>query len=216
MPNNVAHFERRLLKGNLMAAQRGVILLDRDGTINVDLGYVVRPSGIVLIPGAARAIGSLKEAGWPVFVVSNQSAVGRGFCTEADVIETNYYLQALLVGEDPSARLDGFLFCPHRPEEACACRKPKTGLLAQLPATLNYSVENSWVIGDKLSDIGFGRALGCAPEHCILVATGSGEAEHRRAIKQVESGSDAKTSVIPQPYVASIVEAAERILVAAA
>ncbi|MCB0360322.1 MAG: HAD-IIIA family hydrolase, partial [Bdellovibrionales bacterium] len=114
------------------------VFLDRDGTLNVDHGYVFDPDLVELIPGAARAVGDLKRAGFSVVVVSNQSCVGRGMCDEGAVQRTNDRLRELLRGADPDAVLDGVYVCFHAPEDQCSCRKPKPGLVADV---LNLSAE---------------------------------------------------------------------------
>ena len=148
------------------------VFLDRDGTINVDTGYVTSPDRVELIPGVAKAMGSLARAGFRLVIVSNQSAIGRGKATAEDVEATNQQLISLLAAEDPDAWPDIILYCPHAPDEGCECRKPSVGLVKV--AGLEYDRSKSWVFGDKLSDISFGLNLGLPKEQCILVLTGEG------------------------------------------
>lgn len=157
-----------------MSERISAVFLDRDGTINIDSGYITSPSELFLIPGAGKAIGDLKRAGLAVVIVSNQSAVGRGLTTEEKVDQTNEQLRALLLAEDGGAAIDLILYCPHHPDEQCSCRKPLTGMVDQSPIAGKFSPESSWMVGDKLSDIDFGLALKIAPEHLILVQTGDG------------------------------------------
>lgn len=158
--------------GAVPSERRPTVFLDRDGTINVDTGYVTSPDRIELIPGAAQALGALARGGFRLVIVSNQSAVGRGKATAADVDATNQRLIALLAAEDPDAWPDLILYCPHAPDEQCGCRKPKIGLIES--AALEYEPAVSWMFGDKLSDIKFGLQLGLPLEQCILVLTGEG------------------------------------------
>ena len=165
-------------KGNATEGNSGLtdhcptVFLDRDGTINVDSGYVTSPDRIVLIPGVAEAMGALARAGFRLVIVSNQSAIGRGKATVDDVKATNQQLISLLAAVDPDAWPDLVLYCPHTPDERCECRKPAIGLIKS--AGLEYDHKASWVFGDKLSDIRFGLNLGLPPEQCVLVLTGEG------------------------------------------
>src|ERR1039457_3228159 len=109
---------------------RPAAFLDRDGVLNVDRGYTFRPEDLVMIPTAAAAVRLLNDAGFYVFVVSNQSGVARGFFTEAAVNLFNTHIQKILLAE--SAHIDAFYFCPHLPDGTlkelailCHCRKPQ-------------------------------------------------------------------------------------------
>lgn len=137
-----------------------VVFLDRDGTINVDYGYVVTPEKWEFLPGVPAAIRSLREAGYAIAVVTNQSAVASGRCTIEDVERLHEFMSAKLASE--GAIVDAVAFCPHSASEGCDCRKPKTGMLRQLERQLGTSIDlgRSWTIGDKPSDTEFGRALG--------------------------------------------------------
>lgn len=139
---------------------RPVIFLDRDGTINKDFGYVISPGQLELLPQVAEAIAQLKAAGVEVIIVTNQSAIGRGFCDTQAVIDTNQALIELLVKENAQAQVDQLVFCPHAPSDNCACRKPKTALVEEIVS--KYSLgwqERSYVVGDKLTDMEFGENL---------------------------------------------------------
>lgn len=151
---------------------RPTVFLDRDGTINVDSGYVTSPERLELIPGASEAMGSLARAGFRLVIVSNQSAIGRGRATVEEVDATNQQLIALLAAEDPDAWPDLILYCPHAPSESCECRKPGIGLVKS--AGLEFDPTRSWMFGDKLSDIRFGVNLGLPLAQCLLVLTGEG------------------------------------------
>lgn len=148
------------------------VFLDRDGTINEDVGYLSDPAGLIVIEGAAKAIRLLNEKKIKVIVVSNQSGVGRGYYTDAHVAAVNKRLREML-GEE-GANLDGIYYCNHHPDEDCNCRKPGTGLV-ELAATeheLNHS--RAYVVGDKQSDVGLARNLKAKG---ILVLTGTGHNE---------------------------------------
>ena len=155
---------------------RWAVFLDRDGTINVDHGYVFRPEEFQFIPGAPQAIRLLKEAGCLVIVVTNQAGVARGLYEEADVHELHRYLDQELASH--GAAIDAYYYCPHHPEKGrepylreCACRKPLPGMLFQAAADFSLELASSYLVGDKDSDIRAGVAAGC---RSILVETGYG------------------------------------------
>jgi D-glycero-D-manno-heptose 1,7-bisphosphate phosphatase len=137
-----------------------VVVLDRDGTINVDRHYLRDPSLVELLPGSAAALRKLNELGFRVVVVTNQSGVGRGLMTLADVEAVNRELQRMV--EEEGGRLDAIYLCPHVPGEGCKCRKPGTGLLESAAIDLQFDPSRSFVVGDKCSDIEMGRRAGAA------------------------------------------------------
>lgn len=142
----------------MSATPRRAVILDRDGTIIVDHGYLGDPARVSLLPGAAEGLRRLHAHGHRIVVVSNQSGVGRGRLTLAHVHAVNERLRQLL-GE-AGVRIDGLYYCPHRPEEQCACRKPGTTLVLQAAAELGFDPAACVVIGDKSSDVQLGQRLG--------------------------------------------------------
>lgn len=156
-------------------SSRPVLFLDRDGTVNVEVNYLRDPAGFRLLPGAAEAIRRFNAAGWAVIVVTNQSGIGRGYFTEADVTAIHRKMADELAAH--GGRVDAVYVCPHRPEDACACRKPKPALYRQALADLGLSGAPCVVVGDKLTDLEPGRDLGC---RTILVKTGHGFDEAAR------------------------------------
>lgn len=152
--------------------KRPVVFLDRDGTINEDVGYLSDPDGLVLIPGSAGAVRRLNEAGVTVVVVSNQSGVGRGYYTDTDVEAVNRRL-VLLLGE-AGASVDALYWCNHHPDQGCECRKPGTGLVARAVRELQIDAVGSYVVGDKVSDLELAANIGAKG---VLVLTGKGAAE---------------------------------------
>lgn len=155
---------------------RRAVFLDRDGTLNVEKNYLFRPEEFEFIPGAAQAVKRLKEAGFLVVVVTNQSGVARGYYGEADVERLHHHVQQLLAAFD--TRIDAFYFCPHHPAGGvdryridCDCRKGRPGMLLQAARDLRIDLARSYMIGDKAADIEAGEAAGCTP---ILVRTGHG------------------------------------------
>ena len=130
---------------------RPAVLLDRDGTVTEDRNYARTAAEIVLLPGAGRAIRALNAAGVAAVLVTNQSGVGRGYFTLADLALQHQALMHLLARE--GATLDGIYFCPHRPEDGCACRKPGGALVAEAAADLELDLTRSWVVGDRAEDL---------------------------------------------------------------
>ncbi len=161
----------------LKQTKRPAVFLDRDGTINVEKDYLHKVEDFEFIPGAPQAIKKLKDAGFLVIVVSNQSGIGRGYFNERDVDNLHGHLQSELAAHDTA--VDAFYFCPHHPEKgqgaykvACDCRKGEPGMLLQAAAEHDIDLQNSFMIGDKLADIEAGRRAGC---QTLLVLTGYGE-----------------------------------------
>lgn len=156
---------------------RRFVLLDRDGTINVDKLYLGDPEQLELIPGAAAALRRLKQLGFGVAVVTNQSGIGRGHLDEDQVERVMARLRALLAAE--GVVLDGIYICPHAPDDGCDCRKPLTGLVRQAIATHDFDPAAGYMIGDKEADVQLGRAIGAVT---FLVRTGFGTGEEARGV----------------------------------
>jgi D-glycero-D-manno-heptose 1,7-bisphosphate phosphatase len=151
---------------------RRFAILDRDGTINEEVGYVLHPAEMRLLPGAAEAIRRLRDLGLGIVVVTNQSPIGRGLLTEQRLADIHDRLRDLLADED--ATLDGIEFCPHTPEEGCACRKPGTAMVERAARSLDFDPADAFVVGDHAGDVRLGRAVGATT---ILVLTGHGTEE---------------------------------------
>lgn len=158
---------------------RPAVFLDRDGTINEQMGYINHLTRFHLLPGVGEAIRNLNAHGLPVVVVTNQSGLARGYFPESlldQVHETMHRLLAL-----DGAHVDGLYVCPHHPEAkeerfrlACTCRKPRPGLLEQAAADLGLDLHRSYVVGDRWSDVRCGAAVGATS---ILVLTGYGRGD---------------------------------------
>lgn len=141
------------------ALRRGAFL-DRDGTIIRDASYLSHPDEVELLPGAARAVRALNEAGIPVIVVTNQSGLARGYFDLDTYRAVTARLDALLAAE--GARIDETMMCPHHPDFGgdCECRKPKPGLFVEGAARHGVDPARSVFIGDRWRDIAPGLALG--------------------------------------------------------
>lgn len=163
-------------------AARPAVFLDRDGTLDTELEFLVDPAEVHLIPGAARAVRAFNECGFAVVVVTNQSAIARGLLTPDGLARVHARLEELLARE--GAHLDLVLACPHHPSEGrppwrrpCACRKPAPGMLFTAAARLGLDLAASWTIGDAARDLEAGRRAGT---RSLLVLTGKGRAELAR------------------------------------
>ena len=127
------------------------IFLDRDGTLNVEVNYLHECEKLRLIEGTAQALKLLKSEGYLLIVISNQSGIGRGYFTSEDVDRVNSYMNELL--ERQGVRLDAFYYCPHLEKDNCLCRKPKTGLYLKAARDFDIDFGQSYMVGDKESDI---------------------------------------------------------------
>jgi len=150
------------------------VFLDRDGTVNEEVGYLTDLDKLRLIPGAGAAIRLMNEAGFTVILVTNQSGVARGYFPERLVHEAHARLGDMLKAED--ARIDGVYFCPHHPVAGdsqytmdCDCRKPKTGLIDRAVKDFGIDIRHSYLVGDKWSDVELAQRAGV---HAILVESG--------------------------------------------
>jgi len=148
---------------------RRFVILDRDGTLNVERHYLSDPNELELLPGVCDGLRLLRALDMGVVVATNQSAIARGFFDRARLDEIHERLRMLLSAED--IELDGIYVCPHHPNDGCRCRKPEPGLIEQAVIHHGFDPTASFVIGDKSSDVGFGRGVGA---FTILVRTGYG------------------------------------------
>ncbi|MHB8095781.1 MAG: D-glycero-alpha-D-manno-heptose-1,7-bisphosphate 7-phosphatase [Candidatus Aminicenantales bacterium] len=156
--------------------KRRAVFLDRDGTVNEDVGYPGTFEQIRIYPASFEAVRRINRAGLAAVIVTNQSGVGRGFFSEEALRALHEKMKAAFLAE--SARLDEILYCPHFPtssspeyDMACACRKPSPGMAAKAREAFDLDLEGSYMVGDKVEDIRFGMNIGATP---ILVRTGYG------------------------------------------
>lgn len=152
------------------------IFLDRDGTMNVDIGYVSSPDELEIYPWAPEAVRMINHAGFKAIVVTNQSGVARGLYTEETLASIHHRLMSEL--ERGNAYLDEIYYCPHHPRVGgpsyrmvCDCRKPLPGMLRKAERELRIDLQNSFVIGDKASDVELAKNGGTSS---VLVLTGYG------------------------------------------
>ena len=146
----------------VVAGGKKLVILDRDGVINRDSDeYIKTVDEWVPIDGSIEAIAQLKQAGFTVAIASNQSGIGRGFFDVDTLSAMHNKLADLLVAFD--AAVDCIVYCPHVPEDNCACRKPGVGLFEEIARTLEVDLSGAVVVGDSLRDLQAGVAVGCEP-----------------------------------------------------
>jgi D-glycero-D-manno-heptose 1,7-bisphosphate phosphatase len=138
--------------------RRRFVVLDRDGTINVDRHYLSDPAQLELLPAAAEGLRQMQAIGLGLIVITNQSGIGRGVF---DWVHLNFIHRRLcdLLREE-GVYLEGIYVCPHRPDDQCDCRKPKTGLLKRAAHEKGFALADCFVIGDKAADIELGQSVG--------------------------------------------------------
>jgi D-glycero-D-manno-heptose 1,7-bisphosphate phosphatase len=165
--------------------KRRAVFMDRDGTISEEIGYVNHPARYRVFPYSARAVRLLNEAGWLAILITNQAGVARGYFTEDMIGAVHDRLRQELALSD--ARLDAIYYCAHHPTIGeppyrldCDCRKPKPGLIARAATDFQLDLAESWMIGDRYSDIVLARNAGVRSAF-LMSGYGRGEWEYQRA-----------------------------------
>ncbi len=157
-------------------ANKGLVVLDRDGVINRDSDTFIKSAADwVPLPGSIEAIASLSKAGFTVAVASNQSGLARGLFTRNALTAMHRKLRRLVANE--GGHVARIVVCPHGPGDGCDCRKPEPGLLTRLAKHFGVSPQGVPVIGDSLRDLEAAAAVGAMP---ILVRTGRGRSTEVR------------------------------------
>nr|WP_233172328.1 D-glycero-beta-D-manno-heptose 1,7-bisphosphate 7-phosphatase [Pseudomonas chlororaphis] len=148
-----------------------MLILDRDGVINHDSdAYIKSVQEWIPIPGAIEAIAQLSKAGWTVAVATNQSGIARGYYDLATLDAMHARLRELVAEQGGEVGL--IVYCPHGPDEGCACRKPKPGMLQTIAEHYQAELTGLWFVGDSLGDLEAAKAVDSQP---VLVKTGKGE-----------------------------------------
>lgn len=135
------------------------VFLDRDGTINEEVDYLHEPEKLRFIDGVISALSILKNKGYKLIVISNQSGVGRGYFPIEDVDKVNEHMNKLLSSK--GVRIDGFYFCPHTDADGCNCRKPLPYMYLKAAKDFDIDLKASYMVGDKETDILAADELGC-------------------------------------------------------
>jgi len=149
---------------------RRFVLIDRDGTINVEKHYLSDPDQLQLIDGVGPALRRLGHAGYGIAIITNQSGIARGYFNLERLEQIHDRLKAMLAAE--GVAIDGIYICPHGPDDDCDCRKPLPGMADQAMQDHGFDPKLSTVIGDKEVDVELGQAIGATT---FLVRTGHGE-----------------------------------------
>ena len=158
-----------------MTTKVPAIFLDRDGTINVDHGYVHEIDNFQFIDGVIDAMRELKEMGFALVIVTNQSGIARGMYSEEQFMQLTEWMDWSLADRDID--LDGIYYCPHLPDasvehyrQQCDCRKPQPGMILSAAEELDIDLAASYIVGDKIDDVMAGKAAGVGKT--VLVRTG--------------------------------------------
>ncbi|MCR9247006.1 MAG: HAD-IIIA family hydrolase [bacterium] len=154
--------------------RRGLLVVDRDGTLIEERHYLSDPAGVELLPGVVEGLRQFRAAGYELAIVTNQSGVGRGYFDEDVAATVNTEVVRQLAAHDIDVQ--GVYMCPHHPDAGCDCRKPRPGLFTTAIEELGYGPEQCLVVGDKRCDIELGNRLGA---RTALVRTGYGVATER-------------------------------------
>ena len=184
---------------------RRAVVLDRDGTLIKESGYLDRLERLELFPYTIDAVRLLNRAGFVVVVATNQSGVARGLFDESFVAGVHDYIDTVL--EAGGARVDRWYYCPHHPEASlptyrqdCNCRKPRPGMLQHAARFLDFDLARSFAVGDRWHDI---EAAAAAGAKGILVRTGYG---------RIQEQEDPSPRVVPAARAENLIEAVSWIL----
>jgi histidinol-phosphate phosphatase family protein len=154
------------------------VFIDRDGTIIHERNYLRKVSDIKLLSGAVAALKLLKEKGFNLILVTNQSGIARGFLTTSKLRQIHNYLGSMLLTK--GVKLDAIYFCPHGPDSGCNCRKPKLGMVKQAQRKFNINLKESFTVGDHVNDYLLGKNMGGKG---IFILTGHGKQELKKIKK---------------------------------
>ena len=183
---------------------RRAIFLDRDGVLNVDLGYTYRASDLKLVAGAIPGLKKLHQAGYVFVVITNQSGVARGLFTLSDVDAFHVELKRQIHAQAPEIQFLDFMICPHHPQGKveeysveCGCRKPGIKLITDAATKHGLDVKQSWLVGDKASDVDCAHNAGMRG---IQVTRGGKQYDHHpQAFAKVPTLDEAADVIIAHP-----------------
>lgn len=161
-----------------MSNKQKAVFLDRDGTIIKEVNFLSTIEETELFSYTIEALKILKDAGYLFFITTNQSGIARGYFDANAVNAIHAKIQNELGAFD--LHIESFHFCPHMPDAGCSCRKPNTGMIEQACENFEIDLENSWMVGDKILDIGMGFNAGTKT---ALVKTGYGD-KHQHELER--------------------------------
>jgi D-glycero-D-manno-heptose 1,7-bisphosphate phosphatase len=177
----------------------GNILLDRDGTLIEDCHYLGDPARVALLPGVLPALQAFVDKGFRLYMVTNQSGIGRGFLSVEAYLQVQQRLLEML--GDQGVFFADTAFCPHAPQDGCACRKPRTGLWRELAAKHRLDPKRCLMIGDKMSDVRFGENASLRASILVLTGKGQETAKHNgwphpeSGIREIPAGDSPQRSI---------------------
>ncbi|MDR1614615.1 MAG: D-glycero-beta-D-manno-heptose 1,7-bisphosphate 7-phosphatase [Campylobacteraceae bacterium] len=160
------------------------VFLDRDGVINEDKGYVYKQKDFIFTDGIFETLKHFQECGYLLFVVTNQSGIGRGYYTEEEFLALNNYM--LKEFEKEGVKISKVYYCPHAPEIMCACRKPNPKMLLEAQKEFDIDMNASWLIGDNERDMEAGLRAGVKN----LILLGESCIESVKKIKSIKEAID--------------------------
>jgi rfaE bifunctional protein nucleotidyltransferase chain/domain len=174
------------------ATPRGLVLLDRDGTLIRDIPYLADPAGVELLPGVGEGLAELHGAGFRLAIVTNQQGIGLGYCSTGQMIAVNQRLFETL--SRYGVRISRVFYCPHSADDRCSCRKPLGGLVERALRELRMEARRTFLVGDRPSDAAAGRSAGC---RTVLLGT-AGDCDFR-----AEDVRAAASWILAQPAASS-------------
>lgn len=169
------------------------IFIDRDGTINVNFGYISNPSDFKAYPSVSKGIKLLRDNDFRIIVITNQSGIARGYFSEETLDKIHQRMENILA--EQGAATDAIYYCPHHPNDKCNCRKPNTGLFEKAIEDFDIDVKNSFIIGDRMLDIEAGYKIGCKT---VLIP------EDKEKIKKEMSKSDIDPDFICDDFLSGV------------
>lgn len=158
------------------AERRGLVLLDRDGTLIRDVPFLGDPAGVELLRGVGEGLAALQAAGFALAIVTNQQGIGLGYATTQQMIAVNQQLFRALAPY--GVRIAKVYFCPHTAADSCGCRKPMGGMVQRALRDFRMNSRQAFLVGDRASDAAAGKSMGC---RTVLVGSGTGDCDFRAA-----------------------------------
>jgi D-glycero-D-manno-heptose 1,7-bisphosphate phosphatase len=159
------------------------IFLDRDGIINVDSGYVSKIEDFVFTKGIFKTLRALQEEGYLLIVVTNQSGIARGYYSEETYMDLTVYMVEEL--KKRGIRIASVYHCPHGPDDHCKCRKPRAGMLKAAQKQFRVEMKESWMVGDKESDMLAGKNAGIKRRLLVAEKASESATHHVQSIQKV-------------------------------
>jgi len=179
--------DRELIQASEPLMKSRAVFLDRDGVLTRErTDYVKTPDELEILPGIDAPLREIRERGFRIVIITNQSVIGRGLTTHHEMSKIHEKLRQEL--SRLGCTIDGIYYCPHRPDEGCSCRKPEPGLILKASGELGINMARSWMIGDKAIDLEAARRAGCRGVRVPTNGSGLKDAVHRIALAEESEG----------------------------